>query len=764
MDKISSNFKHGTLMRILFTILFILFTSHLSAEVIKSIKYDGLVHISEPVALRMLDFEKGDDVDLKIVDDAIKKYFKQGYFNDVWVELEDGELTFYFKEKAIISQIELKGWKEKEEDIKESVVQIKKGSLYDEKRVEAAKKRIIAALSQDGKIDSVVEIQKEYLDNGSIKVTFIVNEGEEITIEKLTYDGVLGVDSDDFDDVIANKEKEFMGWFWGQNDGKMSLADLEYDNLRIRDYYMQNGYLDAKVAQPFVRVNFDNYTADMSYQIEEGASYTISAVSIEQATHVIDEEKIKEIISLKSGETFNIKTFRDDSQKIKTLIADLSYAFVQVVPDLKKNKEDKTVEVVFKVNPGTRVKIRDVIISGNTRTLDRVIRRELYLGPGDMYSLTDLKDSRNSLGRLGFFEGNTIEEKRIDNSTMDLIVKVKEAPTGNIQIGGGYGSYGGILISLGVNDRNIWGSGINVGVKAEKSETTTNYSFNISNNRLNDSDFSGNFSIFHSVYDYNDYTTLSDGVSIGVGHRFSRHISGYIGYGFSNNDYDYSVDNNLTDAQKRNLEPYSKSGVTLSAKWDDTDDYYLPREGFTLSQSFEKSGLGGDANFFKSRTNFGKFIGLEDYIGFDAIFRYKARFNAVIDNGKIPLAEKFYMGGIGSVRGYESYSLSPTIVNPDGISDDIRVGGTQTFSNNVELSLPLVPKAKMRLVAFVDWGVISDSYSTNLLANNISRGGYGLGLEWFSPVGPIQLMFASPLLEKEGDKTSSFEFTMGQRF
>ena len=767
MGKIFSNFEHGTLMKILLTVIFILFTSHLSAEVIKSINYHGMVHISEPVALRMLPFEKGDDVDSKMINEALKKYFDQGYFNDAWVEIEDGALTFYFKEKAIISQVDLKGWKESEDDIKETVIQIKKGSLYNEKKLEAAKKRIIAALNQDGKIDSVVEIQKEYLENGSIKVTFLVNEGEEISIEQLHYSGVKGIDSDEFDTVISNKEREFMGWFWGQNDGKMSLADLEYDNLRIRDYYMQNGYLDAKVEQPFVRVNFDHYTADMSYQIEEGDAYTISRVSINQSTEVIDEEKIKEIISLKNGEIFNIKTFRDDSQKIKTLIADLSYAFVQVVPDLKKNKEDKTVEVVFKINPGTKVKIRNVVISGNTGTLDRIIRRELYLGPGDMYSLTDLQDSRNSLGRLGFFDGNTIEEKRIDNSNMDLVVKVKEAPTGNIQIGGGYGSYGGILISLGVNDRNIWGSGINVGVKAEKSETTQNYSFNISNSRLNDSDFSGNFSIYHSTYDYNDYTTLSDGITLGVGHRFSRHITGYLGYGYSKNDYEFGEDFNssyYSNTGSNYFEEYDKSGVTISVKWDDTDDYYLPRKGYTLSQSFEKTGLSADANYFKSRTNFGKYIGLEDYLGFDAIFRYKARFNAVIDNGYIPLAEKFYMGGIGSVRGYESYSLSPTVTDPDVNDGYRRIGGTQTFSNSVELSLPLVPEAKMRLVAFVDWGAISDSYSNNLLTNNISRGGYGLGLEWFSPVGPIQLMFAAPLLEEAGDKTSSFEFTMGQRF
>ena len=738
-------------------LLLFLLTTNTFAQTIKQIKYDGMVHMSEPVALRMLDFEVGDDVSRETLDKSIKKYFEQGYFNDIWIEIEDSVLTYYFKEKPIISKIELKGWKENEEEIIESVVQIKKGSLYNEKRLEEAKKRIIQAINQDGKIDSVVEIQEEYLENGSVHITFLVNEGEEIIIDELQYSGVNNLDPSEFDTVIANKEHQWMGWFWGRNDGKMSLGDLEYDNLRIRDYYMQNGYLDAKIQSPFVRVDFNNYTADMSYEVEEGDLYTISGIVIEQTQEVISNDKLKEVMQLSVGKPFNIKTFREDSERIKTLIADLSYAFVQVVPDLRKNIEDDTVEVVFRVNPGTKVKIRNVVISGNNRTLDRIVRRELYLGPGDMYSLTDLKDSRNSLGRLGFFDGNTIEEKRIDNETMDLVVKLKEAPTGNIQLGGGYGSYGGLLVSIGVSDRNIWGSGINVGLKAEKSEMTKNYSFNVSNPRLNDSDFSGNFSIFQSMYEYNDYTVNSEGITFGIGHRFGRHVSGYLGYGYSKNSYDYDSSVDITGIDTYYFEDYSKSGLTISAKYDNTDDYYLPREGLSLSQSFEKSGLGGEAKFFKSRTNFAKYKGIEEQIGFDAILRYKARYNAVVDNGYIPIAERFYMGGIGSVRGYEAYSLSPTIVEADGTIR--RVGGKQTFSNSIEASLPLVPKAKMRLVAFVDWGFIGDEQ-----LSEISRGGYGLGLEWFSPVGPIQLMFARPLNEQDGDRTSSFEFTMGQRF
>ena len=267
-------------MRLLLLSIFTIFTISANAMQVESIKYKGMVHISEAVALRMLEFSVGDDIDDREVDKAIKKYFKQGYFKDIWVDFDDGELTFNFSEKPIISKVVLEGWKENDEDeIKSTIIQIKKGSLYDEKKLEAAKKRIIAAISQEGSIDSVVEIEKEFLDNGSVKVTFVVNEGEEITITKLTYDGVNGLDSDDFDEVIANKEHQFMGWFFGRNSGEMKLADLEYDNLRIRDYYMQYGYLDSKVSAPFVRVNFDHYTADMSYQIKEGPVYTINSIT-----------------------------------------------------------------------------------------------------------------------------------------------------------------------------------------------------------------------------------------------------------------------------------------------------------------------------------------------------------------------------------------------------------------------------------------------------------------------------------------------------
>ncbi|MCJ7766554.1 MAG: outer membrane protein assembly factor BamA, partial [Thiovulaceae bacterium] len=330
----------------------------LFATTITDIKFVGTVHISESIAKSMLKIEVGDELDAEKVDETIKTFFDQGYFTDIWADEEQGVVTFHFVEKPIISKIKMSGWKESDKEAQESMLQIKKGALYDEKRLQAAKKRIIEALSQEGKIDSVVEIETEYLDNGSVAVEFKVNEGETITIEKLQYSGPKGLEQDVFESSIANKERQWMGWFWGRNDGKMKLAELSYDPLRMRDVYMQYGYLDAKVDEPFVKVDFDSYTSEMSYQVFEGNVYRISAITLSQTKDVIDNRLLREALQLKKQEPFNIKTFREDADRIKTKIADLGYAFVQVIPDLRKDKENKTVEVVFRIIPGKKVYIR----------------------------------------------------------------------------------------------------------------------------------------------------------------------------------------------------------------------------------------------------------------------------------------------------------------------------------------------------------------------------------------------------------------------
>ena len=763
-------------MKILFLAL-VLLIGLLQAKTINDIQFDGLVHLSESVAKESLGFEVGEQLSDKKIDKSIKRFYQYGYFTDIWVSEKNGVLIFHFQEKSVISRIEIDGYGQGDEVEDSELLQIKKGTLYDTKKISDAKKRLIEAISQDGYIDTIVEVETKTLDNGSVEVTFKVNKGENIVIEKLSLDGMTAFEKNDFDDIIANKESEFMGWFWGRNDGEMKLGELQYDPLRIRDLYMQHGYLDSKVDDPFVRVDFSQYVADMSYTLYEGEVYRVNAIILEQSTNVIEDEKIREVIKLELNEAFNIKTFREDSDRIKTIIADLGYAYVKVTPDLRKDKMAHTVDVVYNIRPGKKVYIRDVLISGNTRTLDRVTRREIYLAPSDLYSLTDIKDSRNSLQRTGYFESTTIEEKRVDDETMDLIVKVKETQTGNIQLGGGYGSFGGILLSASISDRNIFGSGINMGFSAETSQRTKSFSINVSNPRLNDSDYSGSASVYTNQTDYDDYTISTDGIGLGLGKRLSRFLSSSLNYTYAASQYsDISNDINLTNVDQILFENYEKSAVSVSLRYDDTDDFYLPRSGIAASTSFEFAGLGGTAEFIKNNNTFKAYKGIEDYVGFDLILRYKARFSHIFyqDTAEdartnLPTAERFYMGGVGSVRGYESYTLSPR----DYL--DRRIGGRTMFTNSLEASFPLVPKAKLRLTAFYDYGWLQgkgqdydplavDPLILPIENKTISRSSYGTAIEWFSPMGPIQLIFSSALDAESNDQTSTFEFTIGQRF
>ncbi len=763
-------------MRILF-LAFVVSIGLLQAKTINDIQFDGLVHLSEPVAKESLGFEVGEQLSDKKIDASVKRFYQYGYFTDIWVSEKNGVLIYHFQEKSVISRIEIDGYGQGDEAEDSELLQIKKGTLYDTKKITDAKKRLVDTISQEGYIDTIVEVETKTLDNGSVEVTFKVNKGENIIIEKLSLEGMSAFEKNDFDDIIANKEHEFMGWFWGRNDGEMKLGELQYDPLRIRDLYMQHGYLDSKVDDPFVRVDFSQYVADMSYTLYEGEVYRVNAIILEQSTNVIEDEKIREVIKLELNEAFNIKTFREDSDRIKTIIADLGYAYVKVTPDLRKDKAARTVDVVYNIRPGKKVYIRDVLISGNTRTLDRVTRREIYLAPSDLYSLTDIKDSRNSLQRTGYFESTTIEEKRVDDETMDLIVKVKETQTGNIQLGGGYGSFGGILLSASISDRNIFGSGINMGFSAETSQRTKSFSVNVSNPRLNDSDYSGSASVYTNETDYDDYTISTDGIGLGLGKRLSRFLSGSLNYTYAQSQYsDISNDINLTTVDQVLFEDYEKSAVSVSLRYDNTDDFYLPRSGIAASTSFEFAGLGGTAEFIKNNNTFKAYKGVEDYVGFDLILRYKARFAHIFYDDtaedartNLPTAERFYMGGVGSVRGYESYTLSPR----DYL--DRRIGGRTMFTNALEASFPLVPKAKLRLTAFYDYGWLQgkgqeydptavDPLAIPVETETIARSSYGAAIEWFSPMGPIQLIFSKALDAEPNDQTSTFEFTIGQRF
>ena len=454
-------------------------------------------------------------------------------------------------------------------------------------------------------------------------------------------------------------------------------------------------------------------------------------------------------LELKKGKTFNVEKLRKDMKKLKIIISNLGYAYVKIYPNIKQNKKNHTASIIYNIIPGKIVYINDVKISGNTKTIDRVIRRSVFLAPGDKYSYTNFKDSITELKKTGYFENVTITKKRVSNDKINLLVKVKEAQTGSISAGIGYGSYDGFLINASVSDKNIFGSGIDLSTNVDYSSKSLRGSISFYNPRVFDSLYSLGASIYSTSNDYYSYDEDKSGASLNVGKQLTRHISGSIGYNIEKSKLS-NVDNSISY-----LYPSTstlKSAMTVSAVYDTTDSYYLPRHGVTLTSSIEFAGLGGDEKYIKNYNSFSYFYGLEDLINYDLILRYKAKLQLAFNEGNLPLNEKLYMGGISTVRGYEANSISPE--NSAGSL----TGGTRMFTNNIEASIPLIQSLKMRGLFFLDYGFIGQNNF------NINRGGTGFGIEWQSPMGAIQMYFAKPLNNKPGDRTSSFEFSMGRRF
>lgn len=754
-------------------VLFIslLFISALNAQIITSITFKGLVHLSKDTAIDISGLKIGEDLTGEISDQAIKKLYDQGYFKDIFIEQNDGDVILNFKEKPSIAKLDIDGIVTNDKKAIDGILSIKQGQMYDKLSIDRAKERIRQFYEAKGYFDTVVGVESVPLNGNpsSLHITFKVNRGENIIIENVNLIGAKVFKYSDIELAIANRKKEFMGWMWGLNDGKVKIYELPNDSEKIREEYLKKGYLDAEVSNAFLNTYFDNYTADLTYYIKEGEPYSVDDISIDVPKFLgLDKEKIINNFKLKKGDRLNSAWLIKDMGKLENIVGDMGYAYVKVYPKTKKDESKHTVGIEYEIIPNDKIYIRNVIISGNDRTVDRVIRRELYLTEGNLYSKTDLKDSIDALKRTGYFDDVQIKENRINKKQMDLEVIVKETYTGSVTGGIGYGTSDGLLLSATLSDSNVFGSGYKGSINVDKSNDKLSGRIGLTNPRVFDSHYSLGGNIYANEYNWNDYDETNYGFSLTGGRQIGRYTNIYLTY-LAQRSKITGLDEFYRDAGYLNGTNL-KSSIIPGIVFNNTDDYYIPRSGIIASTNFEYAGLGGDIQFVKNITSFNYYLGLNDYINYDLIFRYKASFGYIWNNdpSKLPINEKLFLGGLNSIRGFKSETVTPRkkICNPvgnnGGIIDgckDIDTGGKISFNNSIELSIPMVERIKMRGLVFFDYGMIGDDS-----LNETKRYSTGVGIEWITPLGPLQLIFAKPLNKQSGDDTSSFEFSIGRRF
>ncbi len=727
----------------------------LQSETIKDIRFEGLVHMSPDIAKEITGLKRGEAVDDLKVDASIKRLYAQHYFDDIWVDDQDGVLIYHCKEKPVVSHVNVEGLDKDQSEKTLKEAQIKKGDLYDATKAKNVKEKITKQLQDEGYFDSSVKIEEKPLNSGSVETNVIVKKGEPVYIKKVNLIGAKHFTYDDIKDRIANRQRQFAGWFFGRDDGKLKADQLKFDAERIKEFYLEHGFMDAKVYPPYLKTNFSDYTATLTYKIDEGEPYTVGAINVEIDPTIANPQKLKDSFRLKSHKVFDVTKLRHDMSQIQKAVSDKGYAFASIVPDVQPDKTTHTVNITYKVQPNKKVFVHNITISGNSRTQDSVIRRELYLSEGEKFTRGDLVDSLNALKRTGYFNNVQIIPKQVGEDQVDLLVKVDEASTGSIMGGITYSDgYDGLGVNAGISDRNFLGSGIELGTTIDYSQKRLKGSINFNNPRLFDSLYSLSGNIYRNDYDYINYKEKSLGGSLGLGRKIGRNLHVSLTYLYEDTEL-----TDVNDSLKNNIfyQPghFKKSSFIPAITYDNTDDYYLPRHGIHAAYSLEYAGVGGDSKFLKHNAVIKFYHGFEDQFDYDLILRAKLRVSSMEDKGFIPLNEKLYMGGYGTVRGYKYGWLAPKD------SEGNLQGAKRMATSSVELSIPLVKKMGLRGVAFYDYGMTGENSFSD-----IKRASYGAGIEWpKSPLGvPLQIFWTRPINDKPDDRLHKVEFNLGHRF
>ncbi len=344
-----------------------------------------------------------------------------------------------------------------------------------------------------------------------------------------------------------------------------------------------------------------------------------------------------------------------------------------------------------------------------------------------------------------------MKERQVSDNTVDIYVDVKESPTGSIRGGVGYGSSQGFIFDVGLSDENIFGTGLQGSVSVSRSDNELFGNIGLTNPRVFDSPYSLGANLYAKKNDWSSYNEKVQGGSLIAGRRLGRYTHVSLKYVLEKTK--------LSDLAQSLLDMGYENGTTIKSAltpmvvFNNTDDYYLPRQGLIASSSLEYANLGGDEKFLKSISKLKLFYGLEDLIGYDIILRYKARLRLARDDGYLPINERLYLGGIGSVRGYNSRSIGPR--NKKGYT----FGGKRSFNNSVEASFPLIDRIRMRGAFFYDYGMLGIEKF-----DEFKRSSVGFAVEWLSPIGAVSLIFSKPIKPEDKDETSSFEFSVGRQF
>jgi len=730
-------------------------------EIIIEIIIIGNKRIEADAIKRVIVATPGDLFIPKNLSNDLKAVYSMGYFEDVRVEAESiskGKIIYFkVKEKPTIRRIIIKGNSSRfdDEEIKENL-NIKTGSILNIFKVQNNVKRIEALYKEKNYHNVKVDYKTIELKNNQADLTFIVEEGEKVRIKTIKFVGNKAYTGKKLKKLLKSSEKGF--FFWLTSSGDLKREDLNEDVAILASFYHNNGYIQAKIGEP--KVEFKENHIEITIKIREGVQFKVGKVFI-KGDLVMAKEKIMEKIKISNQEFYNRRIVQNDVILIKDIYSDEGYAYAEIIPRTEQDFDKLVVNITFDIKKGKQVYFEEIIISGNTKTRDNVIRRQLRVYEQELFSGARLKRSVRNLYRLDFFTDvkvNTIKGSSDDK--MVLKIGVTEKPTGSFSFGGGYSNIEKLFVMASISQKNLFGRGHILNLQGQWGSVTKKYALSFTEPWLFDIPLSASVKLYDWQYEYDEYNKDSIGGSLQFGYPVYDYTRAFISFAHDNADIkitdEVTAPQSIVDlVEDIGSEDIITNSTSVSLRYDSRDRLFNPTEGSDHSISVQYAGFGGDIGFSKYVAGSGWFIPLfKDLVGF---LHAKGGYVRENSDGVLPDYERFFLGGINSLRGFEWEELAPK--DEDG--NDI--GGDKYVQFNIELLYPIFKDAGIVGIVFFDTGEVYGKDEDVDLGE--LRESAGLGFRWYSPIGPIRIEYGYILDPIEGrGEGGKWEFTMGGAF
>ncbi len=734
----------------------------LAQTVVEGFTVKGNQRLEDATILSYLPFEKGDKVSNSDVNNALKALYKTGFFNDVQVELKGQNVYVEVQERPIISSISFDGNDKIDTDVLKGEIQIKVRDIYNPTKVQADVARMEMIYQRMGLLNAVIEADVQNKTRNRVEVTFKIKEGSKKYIQNITFEGNKAFSASELREAIVSKEHRWYRFLTSTD--TYDPDRLNYDKEYLRRFYFQRGYIDFEVLDSSVEKDANEDNFNILIQVSEGKRYKIGKLDISTHLPDVDNERLNKQIMLKKGAYYQADLMEETIQNLTDELGREGYAFVDIVPDLKKN-DDGVVDIDFKIKEGARVFINRIDITGNSRTLDKVVRREFRLNEGDPFNTDKIRRSRQRIENLGYFDKvdlKTIPVANADDKT-DLAVSVSEKSTGAFNIGVGWSTYDGIMFEIGVQERNFLGTGKIVGITASTSDTETQVDLSLTDPYFMDKPLMAGIDLYHVIYDYTDdssYESQTTGGALRFGWDYTERLRQTAKYTLQqDNVKDVDDDASLYIQKQQGKELTSMVGTVLS--YDVRDSSFMPSSGYLTSVGVDVAGLGGDARFVRLNLNATRY--------FEIIDKWVLSLNAgagIIEGlgQDVRINNAYFLGG-SNLRGFESSGVGAR----DKKTDDA-LGGDWRVVATAQLMFPLgLPEEfGVRGKIFVDAGMLGkptgiDDWS-EVWYSSKPRMSVGAGLLWRSPMGPINIDFGFPIMKEDYDKREVFRLNFGAGF